>query len=273
MKRIKVIPILSIVVIMFISGCGAGSNSGGQSTSATVSSEKDNSKESAMLENSSESDEAKSNVISVADKEDAQNVIETTNETKDVEAPIILDAGWIMSNGFVEYAFEIKNPNEDVGIEFPSIKMTARDESGAILASEEQVLFFIAPGDTLAFGGQMDCNDQTPSEIEFVGQTPEDYNLVTNIEGHFKSTDFDIFNASVQGDKITGEITNNTDNSLSSGCITALFKDSEGKIVAGFSEFINSLNSGETTSFEINMMASSEAIPEYAQIIVTAQEW
>lgn len=147
----------------------------------------------------------------------------------------------------------MKNENS-MDIQFPTVKITVKDEAGSILASDEDVRGYLSAGDTMAHSSQVSCQSM-PASIEIVGVKPDDYNIVTNSAG-ISSADFEIFNVSLQGDSITGEITNNSEHDYESGFeATAIFRDADGKIVSGATDYYtNMFSAGETTTFEINCM-------------------
>ena len=254
MKKKIVIALLIGSTIMSISACGKGNSaSTSQQTTATIT------ETPSVTETPEITPESLSDSSSVMnDSSTPGNVIQVdTSEDTEIKAPTVLDYGFVVIEGYdsyyIEYAYEIKNEN-NVDIEFPTVKITAKDDSGAILASEEDVRGYIAAGDTIAQASQISC-DSMPASIEIVGVVPDDYNVVSNSSGR-SSADFTISNASLQGDSVTGEITNNSTQDYDDGFVaTAIFRDSNGNIVTGATDYYtNKISAGETTTFEINCM-------------------
>ena len=124
-------------------------------------------------------------------------------------------------------------------------------------------------GDTIAQASQISC-EKMPASIEIAGVTPDDYNIITNSAAG-SSADFEIFNISLQGDSITGEVTNTSAIGYDDGFVaTAIFRDADGHIVTGATGyFTNKIAAGETTAFDINCMFDP-AEYAYDTITVTA---
>lgn len=203
---------------------------------------------------------------------DEGNTIHADDSQNKVIPPTVLDYGYVVLDGFdsyyVEYAYGIKNENS-VDIEYPTVKITARDKNGAILASEEDVRGYISAGDTIYHASQISC-ESMPESIEIVGVSPDDYNIISDISER-SSADFEIFNVSLQGDSITGEITNKSDLDYEDGFVTtAIFRDVDGNIVTGATDICtDAISAGETTAFEINCMFDPSDYT-YDTITVTA---
>ena len=213
----------------------------------------------------STSAEEVSNII----KKDSNTI--QAKESEKIKAPSVEDFGYVVIQGsnqyYVEYAYEMTNENQ-FDIEFPTVKITVKDESGAILTTDEDVRDHIAAGDTVAQAGQISC-DAMPASIEIVGIEPDEYNII-DAGSTSVTTDFTISNLSLQSESVTGEITNNSDNDYDSVTITALYKNADGKIVTGATEYYtNKISAGETTAFEIYCMFDPGDF-DYESVTVTA---
>ncbi|QNM05454.1 FxLYD domain-containing protein [Qiania dongpingensis] len=208
----------------------------------------------------------------VSKADNSNNTIKAESKSDEIKPPTVLDYGYIVIEGhdcyYIEYAYEMKNENT-VDIEFPTVKIIAKDETGSILASDEDVRGYIAAGDTIAQASQISC-EKMPASIEIAGVTPDDYNIITNSAAG-SSADFEIFNISLQGDSITGEVTNTSAIGYDDGFVaTAIFRDADGHIVTGATGyFTNKIAAGETTAFDINCMFDP-AEYAYDTITVTA---
>ncbi len=206
---------------------------------------------------------------------EASNVIDADEDRMDeVIAPTVLDYGYIVTQKkdkcYVKYAYEVKNEN-NVDIDFPKLKVTARDESGAILFSDEVVCSYLSAGDTEA-GSMMATSQKEPASFEIVGVVPDEYNIIRNPSVERKSTDFEVFNVSIQGSSVTGEVKNVSSIDYDDGVIiTAIFRDKDGHIITGAtsSGMFDKVAAGETTTFDIQCLFDPAEIG-YDTVTVTA---
>lgn len=212
------------------------------------------------------------NNVERSQTQDTDSVVEQKIEKKeDIQDVEILESGYSMTDdNFMRFGFVIVNPNEDIAFEFPTITVTAYDDSGSVLATTDQVMNSIEPGERQAFGSVMDCNGQMPSNVEFSvesGDKKEPSNTA------IKSSDLIISGTNERmgdyGDiSITGSIKNNSSEDTTSVGITVLFKNG-GEIVYGTTSYVHDLSSGSEKPFEI----SEYNVPEHDSFEVTAHDW
>jgi hypothetical protein len=164
----------------------------------------------------------------------------------------IKDSGYIVSNGYLFYAVIMHNPNEKFAVEFPTYRITARDDSDQVIGTEDQVLSFIYPQQDFAFGSLGFQLDQQPTKVDFMALEPRDYNI-TAVEmlEHPIFIPLEVVGANKRGDSILGEISNPNSYDIDSAVVTAIFRDANGKIIGGESTFIDKLPAGGKTPFEL----------------------
>ena len=263
MKKKLVSVFLISTIVVFTAACG-NSN---VSESTTQKSESEIATEETSTESSEES--ASTKEVSNTIKKDSNTI--KAEKSEEIKAPSVGDYGYVVVQGsnqyYVEYAYEMTNENQ-FDIEFPTVKITVKDESGAILTTDEDVRDHIAAGDTVAQAGQVAC-DSIPASIEIVGIEPDEYNII-DAGSTSATTDFTISNLSLQSESVTGEITNDSDSDYDSVTITALYKDADGNIVTGATDYYtNKISAGETTAFEIYCMFDPGDF-DYETVTVTA---
>ena len=184
----------------------------------------------------------------------------------------LIDSGYTVTqdgnNVTISYAVEIKNPNENYAIQFPTIYITSKSEDGKILSSDEVYLNSIAANDTITYGGFAIYEGELPTSVEIsVDNDDEGYNYVFQ-EGSeiIYSDDLSISNVSenigTYDNTYTGEITNNSKVDLSSVSVSVIYKK-EGALVGGCNSYVSSLDSGETKAFEIYAYSSVEDYDSY----------
>lgn len=179
---------------------------------------------------------------------------------------VLVDSGWSESNGYIMYGVILENKSDKTA-EFPSVQITSKDESGAILSSDDAVLFEIQPGQTVAFGSQAG-NGEAPATVEFAlisadfTRNPMNKPCSYQIDGVSDRKD------SYGGVDWVGQITNTSENDADMVCVSViLYKD--GAIVGGYSGFVDSLAAGMTQSFEV----MGYGVPEYDSYETYAMTW
>lgn len=177
--------------------------------------------------------------------------------------PEIIESGYGISKGSgdinVTYGITIKNPNKDVALEFPSFRITARDENGSVIGTEDQTLFTIYPGDSITYAGQAFSTDKTPATVTFEILKPKEYNWVsTDKLKHKKYVPLQIEGATQTSGSIVGQIINNNDYDIDSANISIVFRDSDGKIIGGDSAFVDNIAASGKTPFSAFLMGGNE---------------
>lgn len=223
-----------------------------------------------------ERDKLKEQLDSQQKNTNSYNKESTKTQNKEFQELILLNSGWNYTKPYkysnIYYAVEIKNPNMDYAIEFPTITVTARDADGKILSNEERVLNSIAAGDTIIYGSDMSYEGDTPETVDIsVSCNDKNYAKQDNNQ-YIKQSDFVISNTSENNGmfkKYTGEITNNSSVDFNTVSISVIYK-LNGEMVGGENSFVNNLGAGETKVFEIS--ASSD-VGEYDSYEFYAIQW
>lgn len=192
-----------------------------------------------------------------------------TKSVKDIE---ILEKGYSVSSDYLHFAFTLHNPNSEGYFEYPQVTITAKDSEGKILGTEEQVMGYIGPNDTVSFGAPMSITG-TVSTVDFTVSG----DLVDTIpeNSYCLSTDLEISNLSEFAEdefstKYTGEIENKSNNDISTAGVTILLKQN-GNIVYGETTYISDLKIGNKRPFEFSI--SNSDVPQYDEFSVSAHYW
>lgn len=174
--------------------------------------------------------------------------------TEESKAPLeVQQSGYMVEDGFLYYGVKIHNPNEDYAVEFPTLRITAKDAEGNVINTEDQVFGYIAAGDTIGYGFLgMEVSAQ-PSSVDF--------EMVTNTEDYvdgslydkpqLKATDYKMTKDEFGGSTIAGNIVNDGAD-MDTVAVTVLFKDAEGNIAWGESTFVDHVKTG-TTPFSLDI--------------------
>lgn len=219
-------------------------------------------------------EDSATNVIST-NKKDTEKEEEDQGELEIVESGYTVMAPNSIGDIYLTYAVTIKNNNKKMAVEFPSITVTGRSESGSILFSEEQTLGTILPGDTVSWANDViDCKGETPASVDIKVEGGDFVKPAQSINNTVPSSDFTIENLSeVPGDfdyAVTGEITNNSDTDYDSVAVTVILKN-QGKVVGGFTGYADNLSAGKQAAFDISSFMSD--LPAHDSIEVVAQGW
>lgn len=162
---------------------------------------------------------------------------------------------WAFSNeGWLYWTAVGYNPNDDLKCSFPTFHVTAYDENGGILASQDQVMMECWPLAKIAFSGQVDTGGIAPARVEVTMNAPSGNDWqpadpadapvyeITNL------TEVDTFGIS---SSFNGTVTNKSSQG-GTICITALMRDEAGTLVDGVSGFAYDVPAGGSASFSLN---------------------
>ena len=182
-----------------------------------------------------------------------------TQQAKQDENLRIVETGYeISESGYMNAGVIIENPSQDTAYEFSKIVATAFDANGAVLATEDQVLNKIQPGERQTFAVFMSCNGQEPARVDF---SVENGNKIAPSNKAIKSSDLIVSGTNERQDKyhqsITGMVKNNSQNNSKSIAVTVLFRK-EGKIVYGENSFVDDLGAAQEKPFEIRVNSKAE---------------
>lgn len=201
-------------------------------------------------------------------------------ESNEPQELVLADSNYVLSHGYVEYALEIQNPNEDYAADFVTVTVTSKHADGSIGFSDEWVVSNILPGSTSYWASQAGDGDTVESDTIEIS-------LSVN-ERNWNKTDQTIPNDLYTFDNVTvapgqvnglsakGEVTLNDDFNIGtadgkSPMLVCILKDANGSIVAGFSGYMNSdLVVGSPSVFDIDSLFDAV---DYATAEMYANIW
>lgn len=166
----------------------------------------------------------------------------------------VTESGYSVSeprNGtqYIHYVYMLHNPNPDPVIDFPTARVAARGEDGAVLATHEDVLMRLQPNESMIVTGQLDVTAPVAS-IEAESVAPEDYSVYTLASSaRPDAVPLETTNIALLDGRATGEITNPNAFDLSQGRVAAAVQNSNGDLVTGESTFVSGLAAGQTVPF------------------------
>ena len=195
----------------------------------------------------------------------------TAEATGGVEIP---DSGYSIdtSDGdvYAYYGVKFKNNSDSDAYEFTTITITAKDAEGTVIASEDQMMNTLQPGEEQAFGSSLDCNGEKPETIEF---TIDEGDEIYADESAIKSSDIEITDTNERTDEYgdtayTGTVKNNSEKDTDSiGITLLLYKD--GKIVYGDFTFVDNVKAGAEKALDM----SEYDVPEHDSYELSGYDW
>ncbi len=171
----------------------------------------------------------------------------------------------------INYVVEIKNPNENYDVLWPTIQFVAKAADGSILASKDLTLSGIAAGDTIIYGNEEQYEGPVADSVEITVSSQTD-RCYPHDDSYVKQEVFEFNNASEQGErskKITGELTNNSDTDFSSVAVCVLYSK-DGEYVGGKAGYVHDVRAGSTNIFEVS---GNSYIEDYDSIDLYAIQW
>jgi eukaryotic-like serine/threonine-protein kinase len=203
----------------------------------------------------------------------------TVSLTDDGEALELAESGWsVDSVGYVHYAYAIKNPNEDIVVDLPSVDITGYDKEGNVVLSQNDGIMTALPDSTSYYGAQAGSGGlAVPTRVEFnLGENSttsrrrvtESFDISTSgLAVNKNSLGQTVFTGtvSVAG---TSDVIERAARYSSGIAVTVVLRDSVGAIIYGESTHLYTLAAG-TYPFEVRI---SDA-PTYATAEAHAIPW
>jgi hypothetical protein len=158
---------------------------------------------------------------------------------------------------WVEYAIILHNPNENLAVESPTFRITARDENDLIVGTEDQALTIIYPGQDFACAvfSVFFVSPQV-TKVDFEILNPDAKNIIPVEKlNHQQYIPLEVIGANISSDHILGEVSNANEYDIDSAAITVIFRDENGVIVGGDTTVINMIPAGGKTPFDFDNLA------------------
>jgi uncharacterized lipoprotein YehR (DUF1307 family) len=186
----------------------------------------------------------------------------TADKNPSLKALEIIEYGYsiIEMDGtyYVSYGIIVKNPNTQ-GLANQSLKMTLRDADGKVLEASSIFCQGVAGGDTTGIGNYTVVTAGKPTKLELSAEKPDSYQAKAS--GILKTTDLAFSDARHLQDeytsKITGDVTNRDSQEYSDVQLNIILRSSDGKIVGGVSDYLDSLPPGTVTAFDVFLSSYS----------------
>lgn len=198
----------------------------------------------------------------------------STNGTSHLSAELsIVESGWsVGTHGYVHFGIGLKNSDGPAAIAFPTIKVYGYDADDNLIFTDEKTYSAIEPGQTVYFGDQTG-NGTAPARVEFETVTPSGVALATATEAPV----YEIFDSteSAGADGMQSFLAKlklqsaPSDFDKTQVFLSAILRDKQGNIVAGYNNFCDCPVVGSTTPVSIDVNNP----PTHASCDMYAAQW
>ena len=185
----------------------------------------------------------------------------------------IVESGWSAGEGgYVYFGIGLKNSNGSAAIAFPTVKIYGYDANDNVIFTDEKIYSAIEPGQTVHFGDQTG-NGTIPARIEFEAVQPSGVALATPTEAPtYKifdngesdgADDMHSFSAKLKLQSAPSDF------DKTQVFLSAILRDKQGAIVAGYNNFTDCPAVGSTVPVSIDVHNP----PEHASCDIYAAQW
>lgn len=198
----------------------------------------------------------------------------STSGTSHLSAELsIAESGWsVGEHGYVHFGIGLKNSDGPAAIAFPTIKIYGYDANDNLIFTDEKTYSAIEPGQTVYFGDQTG-NGTAPARVEFETVTPGGVALATATE----APAYELFDSteSAGADGMQSFLAKLKLQSAPSGFdktqvfLSAILRDKQGNIVAGYNNFCDCPAVGSTVPVSIDVNNP----PTHASCDMYAAQW
>lgn len=226
----------------------------------------------AARENSGE--RASSSQASQSGGASAPQKANSASDTSRLSAKLsIVESGWSVSeHGYVHFGIGLKNSDGSAAIAFPTITIYGYDADDNLIFTDEKTYSAIEPGQTVYFGDQTG-NGTAPARVEFEAVTPSGVALATATE----APTYELFDSteSAETDGMYSFLAKLKLQSAPSGFdktqvfLSAILRDKQGNIVAGYNNFCDCPAVGSTVPVSIDVNNP----PTHASCDIYAAQW
>ena len=214
---------------------------------------------------------------SQADQSDGASTPQKVNSVSDtnrLSAELsIVESGWsVGEHGYVHFGIGLKNSDGSAAIAFPTVKIYGYDADDSLIFTDEKTYSAIEPGQTVYFGDQTG-NGTAPARVEFEAVTPSGVALATATE----APTFELFDSaeSAEADGMYLFSAKLKLQSAPSGFdktqifLSAILRDKQGNIVAGYNNFCDCPAVGSTVPVSIDVNNP----PTHTSCDIYAAQW
>lgn len=185
----------------------------------------------------------------------------------------IAESGWsVGEHGYVHFGIGLKNSDGPAAIAFPTIKIYGYDADDNLIFTDEKTYSAIEPGQTVYFGDQTG-NGTAPARVEFETVTPSGVALATATEAPVYKIFDNTESAGADGTQsFLAKLklqSAPSDFDKTQVFLSAILRDKQGNIVAGYNSFCDCPAVGSTAPVSIDVNNP----PTHASCDMYAAQW
>lgn len=224
-----------------------------------------------LVQNTTTETEFPTTTTNISAASEISTEAEDTEQTEAAKEVELLDYGYYISKtgDYIYCAIVVKNADDSQYYEFYTVNVTVLDESGTVIATEEQTMGTIAPGEIQAVAWPTSTNGGKVAKVDFDINTGDP---ISETKDYVKVSELEITQSKAikkDGDTIfTGMIKNNSETDCESVSVCVVLKK-DGKIVFGTTTYVYDVNSGKEKAFQI----TEYDVPNYDSYDIYVFEW
>lgn len=198
----------------------------------------------------------------------------STSDASHLSAELsIAESGWsVGEHGYVHFGIGLKNSDGPAAIAFPTIKIYGYDADDNLIFTDEKTYSAIEPGQTVYFGDQTG-NGTAPARVEFETVTPSGVALATATEAPVYKIFDNTESAGADGTQsFLAKLklqSAPSDFDKTQVFLSAILRDKQGNIVAGYNSFCDCPAVGSTAPVSIDVNNP----PTHASCDMYAAQW
>lgn len=178
----------------------------------------------------------------------------------------------LSQHGYLMYYVKLYNPSSDSILEFPTIRITARDADGIILGSEEQTFDELYPEHESNYACQAFAVDETPESVTIEPLDAKEYAIVSiNKAEHKEFSSLTVTGVTLRNGKVVGEVINNNNYSIDKIWLSVIYRNSDGEMVNASFNFFNNLPANGSIPFSFSTLGYSSE--EIHSVDIYAEPW
>ena len=184
--------------------------------------------------------------------------VEREEQTRSLDEVLaVAETGFAVADGRLYYALVLVNDMANTTVEFPRVRVTFYDEASEVVAEDEAVRMAICPGQRLAWASTVWGVEEAPASAQAEIVAPRSRDFVNDAA---LCAPLEVREARVEesgdGPVLRCELYNPNEFDAPSAAVTILYRDGEGVLLSGESDWCEAIPAGGSTAFEMPLTAA-----------------
>ena len=170
----------------------------------------------------------------------------------------LVDSGYSLVDNYIYYAVIVENPNEGIMIEFPVVRITAKDADGNVLGTTDAYLSEVHAGQTVEQASMGFEVSEAPASVDFEVLPFDEYDITVEESSEYANmTKLTTTGVEESVDEYgyasyTGEIVNENDYDISGAEVSVFYRDENGKLIGGELTYVEHVAANGNTPFSLD---------------------